>query len=215
LLRHGYDRVGYGYDVARNSFQPFGFAGGIYDQHTKLTRFGARDYDAQTGRWTAKDPTGYLGGGTNLYQYASGNPVSNRDANGLDVIYGDYVLLNPQVRENLERLDAALPGDIVVTGGDRYRDSNGDIRSATNNSVVPDASETSPHLYENGARAVDLYATQATPQDIAQAARDHSEFLSGNTKHYDDGHTHLALPPQDKYNYVPAPGPAHSGACVP
>ena len=34
-------------------FQPFGFAGGIYDQHTKLTRFGARDYDAQTGRWAA------------------------------------------------------------------------------------------------------------------------------------------------------------------
>jgi uncharacterized protein RhaS with RHS repeats len=26
-------------------FQPFGFAGGLYDQDTKLTRFGARDYD--------------------------------------------------------------------------------------------------------------------------------------------------------------------------
>ncbi|MDH5679538.1 MAG: RHS repeat-associated core domain-containing protein, partial [Nitrospinota bacterium] len=37
-------------------FQPFGFAGGLYDQHTKLTRFGARDYDAHAGRWTSKDP---------------------------------------------------------------------------------------------------------------------------------------------------------------
>ena len=37
-------------------FQPFGFAGGLYDQDTGLTRFGARDYDAETGRWIAKDP---------------------------------------------------------------------------------------------------------------------------------------------------------------
>ena len=26
----------------------FGFAGGLYDHDTKLTRFGYRDYDAQT-----------------------------------------------------------------------------------------------------------------------------------------------------------------------
>ncbi len=34
------------------NFQPFYFAGGLYDTDTKLTRFGARDYDAETGRWT-------------------------------------------------------------------------------------------------------------------------------------------------------------------
>jgi len=39
-----------------NSLQPFGFAGGIYDPDTGLVRFGARGYDAETGRWTAKDP---------------------------------------------------------------------------------------------------------------------------------------------------------------
>jgi hypothetical protein len=31
-------------------FQPFGFAGGLYDEQTKLTRFGARDYSAHEGR---------------------------------------------------------------------------------------------------------------------------------------------------------------------
>ena len=38
---------------------PFGFAGGLYDEVTKLTRFGYRNYDALTGKWTAKDPIGF------------------------------------------------------------------------------------------------------------------------------------------------------------
>lgn len=65
-------------------FQPFGFAGGIYDRHTGLTRFGARDYDPTTGRWTAKDPILFAGGDTNLYRYAAGDPVNLVDVAGLD-----------------------------------------------------------------------------------------------------------------------------------
>ncbi|ALP52905.1 hypothetical protein Tel_06905 [Candidatus Tenderia electrophaga] len=64
-------------------FQPFGFAGGVYDQHTQLTRFGARDYDAETGRWTAKDPIRFEGGDTNLYTYVYSNPLSYIDPYGL------------------------------------------------------------------------------------------------------------------------------------
>jgi RHS repeat-associated protein len=67
-------------------FQPFGFAGGLYDQHTSLVRFGARDYDPRTGRWTAKDPSGFKGGDTNLYRYAFGEPVNFRDSNGKNTI---------------------------------------------------------------------------------------------------------------------------------
>jgi RHS repeat-associated protein len=73
-------------------FQPFGFAGGHYDADTSLVRFGARDYDAETGRWTAKDPLGLGGGDTNLYAYAGGDPVNVVDpagTTGEDATKGD------------------------------------------------------------------------------------------------------------------------------
>ena len=62
-------------------FQPFGFAGGIYDPDTRLVRFGVRDYDPAIGRWTAKDPSGFAGG-TNLYAYAGNDPVNLIDLTG-------------------------------------------------------------------------------------------------------------------------------------
>lgn len=63
-------------------FQPFGFAGGLHDEATGLTRFGARDYDPDAGRWTAKDPIGF-NGGANLYNYVVSNPVNLVDPSGL------------------------------------------------------------------------------------------------------------------------------------
>ena len=64
-------------------FQPFGFAGGLYDTDTGLVRFGARDYDPETGRWTAKDPIRFAGGDPNLYGYVLNDPVNLVDPLGL------------------------------------------------------------------------------------------------------------------------------------
>ena len=64
-------------------FQPFGFAGGLYDHHTGLVRFGARDYDPEVGRWTSKDPIGFEGGDSNLYGYVMQDPVNGVDPSGL------------------------------------------------------------------------------------------------------------------------------------
>ncbi len=63
---------------------PFGFAGGLYDRDTGLVRFGYRDYDPETGRWTAKDPILFAGGDTDLYGYCVSDPVNLLDPEGLD-----------------------------------------------------------------------------------------------------------------------------------
>jgi RHS repeat-associated protein len=82
--RIDYDEFGNVIADSNPGFQPFGFAGGLYDQHTGLTRFGVRDYDAQVGRWTVKDPIRFGGTDTNLYGYALNNPIKFLDPFGLD-----------------------------------------------------------------------------------------------------------------------------------
>jgi RHS repeat-associated protein/uncharacterized repeat protein (TIGR01451 family) len=84
VQRMDYDEFGNVVADTNPGFQPFGFAGGLYDADTKLVRFGARDYDPQTGRWTAKDPIGFGGGSANLYSYAATDPVNFFDSAGLE-----------------------------------------------------------------------------------------------------------------------------------
>ena len=61
----------------------FGFAGGLSDSDTGLVRFGYRDYDPDTGRWTAKDLILFAGGDTDLYGYVQNDPVNGIDPYGL------------------------------------------------------------------------------------------------------------------------------------
>jgi RHS repeat-associated protein len=67
-------------------FQPFGFAGGLYDPDLKLHHLGAREYDPTVGRWLQPDPLG-LEGGLNLYAYCSNEPINHIDPSGLANIY--------------------------------------------------------------------------------------------------------------------------------
>jgi RHS repeat-associated protein len=82
--RIDYDAFGRVLVETAPGFQPFGFAGGLYDGDTQLVRFGVRDYDAETGRWTAKDPILFGGGQANLYAYVGNDPLNSIDPNGLE-----------------------------------------------------------------------------------------------------------------------------------
>ena len=64
-------------------FQPFGYAGGIYDEVTGLVRFGARDYEAGIGRWLSKDPITFNGGQLNFYVYVGNDSVNWIDFDGM------------------------------------------------------------------------------------------------------------------------------------
>jgi RHS repeat-associated protein len=84
--RMDYDTWGQVLADTNPGFQPFGFAGGLYDRDTGLVKFGARDYDPSVGRWTNKDPLRFRGGDTNLYVYVGNDPVNFIDPKGKELI---------------------------------------------------------------------------------------------------------------------------------
>ena len=54
----------------------------MYDGDTGLVHLGLRDYDPDTGRWTAKDPIRFAGGDSDLYGYVLNDPVNLVDPLG-------------------------------------------------------------------------------------------------------------------------------------
>jgi RHS repeat-associated protein len=110
VQRIDYDSWGNVIQDTNPGFQPFGFAGGVYDQHTGLVRYGARDYDPVTGRWTAKDPIRFDGGQFNLYTYVFSDPINGIDPLGLFCMDEE----NPfnQAQENFESISDLLIGPI-------------------------------------------------------------------------------------------------------
>ncbi|RYZ89616.1 MAG: RHS repeat protein [Proteobacteria bacterium] len=100
-----YDSWGKVLSDSNPGFQPFGYAGGLYDHETGLVRFGARDYDGRIGRWLDKDPVRFVGG-LNFYAYAKNDPINYIDSNGLFGLPGAII--------------GAVAGGLgaAITGGD-------------------------------------------------------------------------------------------------
>lgn len=62
---------------------PIVFAGGLHDHDLGFVRFGWRDYDTFTSRWTAPDPIGDAGGDPDWSGCCLDDPVNANDPTGL------------------------------------------------------------------------------------------------------------------------------------
>jgi RHS repeat-associated protein len=122
-----YDEFGNVLVDTNPGFQPLGFAGGLYDTETKLVRFGARDYDAEVGRWTAKDPVLFVGGQVNIYIYVANNPINLFDPSGLGVICNNSGVPLYVIDSDLETAIVLYPGETTPSGTDwdMYRSALG------------------------------------------------------------------------------------------
>ena len=98
---------------------PIGYAGGLSDPVTGLVRFGKRDYEPASGRWTAEDPTFFAGSPGNLYAYVGSNPTTLTDPTGLVCVgFSAYEGVGGGIqlcRDNsLDRADWSLCSEIGV-----------------------------------------------------------------------------------------------------
>jgi len=85
-----YDEFGRVLRDTAPGFQPFAYAGGLYDSDTGLVRFGARDYSAETGQWAARDPIAFEGGQFSLYAYTDNDPINRFDPSGTGPYHRSY-----------------------------------------------------------------------------------------------------------------------------
>ena len=143
-------------------FQPFGFAGGLFDRETGLVRFGARDYDPSVGRWTQKDGAGFAGG-RNFYVYAWNDPVDYIDITGdepwaiVQLVKGAGIALEKLVSrsEALQHLidSAAMgkKGNVASADANAARQMAQDLSSACGGSGTVTNIEThgpgTPHVH--------------------------------------------------------------------
>ena len=161
------------------------FPGQYFDQQTGFSYNYFRYYQSSTGRYITSDPIG-IRGGLNTYGYVLNNPLNWTDPLGLEVIYGNIVLNNPAVKARLESIDKALPHtDVIVTGGDRHKDADGNIRSSSNNEIIPKSAPKSKHLDRT---AVDFALSNMSP--TKEFIENYFDWVKTD---YSDGHVHADL----------------------
>ena len=118
--RIDYDEFGRVVADTNPGFQPFGLGGGIHDQDTKLVHFAAREYDPEVGRWITREPIPFVGGDSNLYEYAFGDPINFLDRNGLGA---DLILV---FAADPPQEDTGARGVDIIRAGLKYRSAEGE-----------------------------------------------------------------------------------------
>ncbi|MCU7936605.1 MAG: DUF4258 domain-containing protein, partial [Candidatus Thiodiazotropha sp. (ex Dulcina madagascariensis)] len=167
--RMDYDAWGNITQDTNPGFQPFGFAGGIYDQHTGFVRFGARDYNPETGRWTTKDPIDFDGGQLNLYVYVLNNPLFWIDPDGYSP-RGGLIQYPVDIGGGGGRGGASAAGNRTPVGSSR---SPMDVRSPQNKPTNIGGRDYSGH-------AVDRMQGRGIPPSVVENTIRNGHRTMGN-----------------------------------
>jgi RHS repeat-associated protein len=188
-------------------FQPFGFAGGLYDPDTGLVRFGVRDYDAFTGRWTARDPILFGGGDTNLYDYVGNDPVNFIDPWGLMKLPADPSQLGPDwVRDFSHK----------HPGGQRWRHPSGDVLDWHDANPDKKTGKRNPHgskdhWHLNGGRYLLPGDEIPDPAPVC----DDANFAPGESDSTPETNDYSPVPNDPFFPILPMPMPAPMPAPTP
>jgi len=179
-----------------------------------LYYFGARYYDPELGRFTQVDPLWGKYPGWSPYVYALDNPLKYVDPDGNKIVDPQkHYIGNTGLVSVVKRYDAAIARvlgvpssefELVISGGDRYVDEHGDIRSRTTREIVDESDPKSPHLVERGARAVDISGKESDQRltekvlkgamNIVNRGEGKESPINQITIYTDsDGHIHISI----------------------
>lgn len=172
-----YDEFGRVLSDSAPGFQPFGFAGGLYDPATALVLFGARSYDPYSGRWTRRDPIGFAGTSANLYDYCHSDPINYIDPNGLATLGLAAGGSDTNAFRNRAR-QAAGPSDTKVF------DNGQDIIRIMDNAGSIDRAVIHSHGYQEGVigngNEIGLYHSKVGLPGYASTQEFADAILSGH-----------------------------------
>ena len=163
---------------------PLGFAGGLFDADTGFTRFVWRDYDADTGRFTALDPLGEKGGDNDWYGYCLDDPINRADVWGLEDSWWDGI---HKIGDGLGQVWDKAPGGVsqAVSKGTQ---AAGEALSKTAEAYATNEDLRKYTALALGAGALPIAAAggvEATPAIVGAVARNPDmveaagDFVSG------------------------------------
>lgn len=113
-----------GRSVVEVSLKRYRYTGKERDEESGLYYFGARYYSPWLARWTSCDPAEFVDG-ENLYEYVSGNPITNSDPTGEFGLPSSAEIVEAFNRE--KALAVARAGSHAMTGKataeSNYRDA--------------------------------------------------------------------------------------------
>lgn len=167
---------------------PIGFAGGLHDHDLGFVRFGWRDYDTFTSRWTAPDPISDAGGYDDWYGYCLDDPVNMNDPMGLEGgFWGGMKKIGAGFGKLWDKAPAGIAEAVTkgAKGAGEALSETADTFATNKNlqkyTAIALGAGALPIVAAAGASAAPVIAGAAMrhPEKLAAASKAASDFASG------------------------------------